>query len=182
MLPATIHYNEISVFASHAKTLLAQKKLAKNGTLLALHDQIIFDSDVLRSFLMQKTWKEWEWHCATKYFLHAQEKHKSYHCTQRYDYMFVKAMRNTSMRGTTKKLYSHEELFTHISHLTLPSHTHIMLYDKEWLFDSWKKRRYSPVDLYTVADILEAIIYKYTLLDKPTGRITQLLSTWYIFT
>jgi len=181
MVTITTQNNNVSVFASHPKALLAQKKLAKTGTLLALHDQIIFDKEVLQSFFMQKTWKEREWHCATKYLLHANEKHKSYHCTQRYDYLFVKAMRNNSIRDSQKKLYTHEDLFTNIANLSIAGHQHIMIYDKERLFDSWKKWRYSAVDLYGVADILEAIIYKYKLTNKPYDKIEKLLSTRYIF-
>jgi hypothetical protein len=130
---------------------------------------------------MQKSRKERERHCATKYLLHAQEKHKSYHCTQRYDYLFVKAMRSSSSRDSNKKLYTHEELFNNITTLSLPNHANIMLYDKERLFDSWKKWRYNAVDLYTVADILEAIIYKYALMEKSYEKVGQILSTWYIF-
>ncbi|MBP6086115.1 hypothetical protein KA478_02820, partial [Patescibacteria group bacterium] len=54
-------------------------------------------------------------------------------------------------RTPNKKLYTHGEIFSHIENLSLPSNSHIIVYDKEWIFDSWKRRRFNAVDLYQTA-------------------------------
>jgi hypothetical protein len=171
----------ISAFGQHQKALLVQKRLAHTGNMLQLHEQHMFDTQTLHFFLTKKSYQEREWRCAIKYHLHVMQKHKSYHCVNQYDYLFAKAMYANITRGPSKKLFTHAEIFTHVENLSLPSNSHIVLYDKEWLFDSWKKRRFNAIDLYQTADILEAIIYKYTLHGKDTKHIEKLLASRYIF-
>ncbi len=178
----TTQSNMISAFWQHQKALLVQKRLAQNGNMLQLHEQHSFDADTLHHFLTKKTYQERERRCAIKYHLHIMQKHKSYHCVNHHDYLFAKAMYASVTRTPNKKLYTHGEIFSHIENLSLPSNSHIIVYDKEWIFDSWKRRRFNAVDLYQTADILEATIYKYMLHSKKTTLLEQLLSTRYIFT
>jgi len=47
--------------------------------------------------------------------------------------------------------------------------------------DSWKKRRFQTIDLYHVADSIEAIIYKYTLQGNNNEALEDFLAKRYIF-
>lgn len=178
----TTKWNYISWFAHHQKVLLTQKKLAQQGTMLHIHEQHIFDDTLLHHFFTKKLFTEREWRFAIKYHVHVFHKHKSLHATSWFDYMLLKALRWSTTLAPTKKLFTHAEIFSHIDSLSLSPETQIVLFDKEWLFDSWKKRRFQPIDLYVFAQICESIQYKYELENRNDIYIKQILHTWYIFT
>lgn len=177
----TTKWNYISGFAHHQKVLLTQKKLAQQGSMLHIHEQHIFDDNLLHQFFTKKIFTEWEWRFAIKYHVHVFHKHKSLHATSPFDYMLLKALRWSSPITPSKKLFTHAEIFTHIDALSLSPETQIVLFDKEWLFDSWKKWRFQAIDLYIFAQICEAVQYKYELEKRDDSYIKNILFTCYIF-
>lgn len=172
----------VSAFSHPPKVLLTQKRLVQQWSMLGIHEQHSFDANMLHTFFTKKSYQEREWFCALKYFTHVQQKHKSYHTLNYYDRLFLQTMLSTNSSAPTKRLFTHQEIFNHIDKLSLPPETHIVLYDKEWLFDSWKKRRYSAIDLYNMADILEWFCYKYKLLGNKHEILDRFLASRYIFT
>jgi hypothetical protein len=142
---------------------LTQKKLAQQGTMLHIHDHHIFDEKLLHQFFTKKTFTEWEWRFAIKYHVHVFHKHKSLHATSAFDYMLLKALKGSISTTSSRKLYTHADIFSGIDNMTISPDTHIVLFDKERLFDSWKKRRFQSIDLYGFVQICEAVQYKYIL-------------------
>lgn len=173
--------NYISWFAQHQKVLLTQKKLAQQWTMLHIHEQHIFDDTLLHHFFTKKIFVEWEWRFAIKYHVHVFHKHKSLHATAATDYMLLKALKWQATLSPTKKLFTHAEIFSHIDTLSLSPETQIVLFDKEWLFDSWKKRRFQAIDLYTFAQICESVQYKYELENRNDTYIKNILNSRLIF-
>lgn len=84
-------------------------------------------------------------------------------------------------RTMRKKIFTHYDLFEAVSQGNISRDQTITLFDKEWLFDNWKKRRYKAYDLYSLATLLDAIIYKNTLQEKDTSYLEQLSSSFLIF-
>ncbi len=181
ILEQSIRWNHISCFAQHQKTQLAQKKLAAKGIMLPLHEPQIFDKTLLHALFTKKEIESWERHVIVKYIVHCIHWHKSYHAVNRYDYMILQACSSLSQYASHRKLFSHNELFNALQTLSLPTDTQIIIYDRERLIDSWKKWRYNSIDLYWLADSIEAILYKHTLLGQKTESLETLLSTLYIF-
>ena len=177
----TTKWNYISWFAQHQKVLLTQKKLAQQGSMLHIHEQHIFDDTLLHHFFTKKVFAEWEWRFAIKYHVHVFHKHKSLHATSTSDYMLLKALKWSTTLAPTKKLFTHAEIFTHIDSLSLSPETQIVLFDKEWLFDSWKKRRFQAIDLYSFAQICESVQYKYELENRNDIYIKKILHSRLIF-
>lgn len=177
----TTKSNYITGFAHHQKVLLAQKKLAQTWTMLHIHEQHIFDDTLLHEFLTKKSFTEREWRFAIKYHVHVFHKHKSIHAVSAYDHLLLKALRWSTVRTSTKKLFTHAEIFSGIDSLSFSPDTQIVLFDKEWLFDSWKKRRFQSIDLYNFLQTCEAIQYKYNLENHDCSYIEKILHAWYIF-
>ncbi|MEI7477581.1 MAG: hypothetical protein WCJ81_03545 [bacterium] len=140
-----------------------------------------FNTELLHALFTKQTYEPRERYCIIKYFLHAKEHHGSYHCVGPNDFRFLRACSLSNSRTTVKKLYTHYDLFTAIEEKNIPTDQTIVLYDKDWLFDSWKKRRHRPYDPYYLVEHLEALEYKYALLKKDTTAITTLLSKLLIF-
>ena len=169
-------------FSHHPKVLLAQKKFANFGIPTPLHEQIPLDSTLLHHFFTKQSYDLWERYCAVKYILHTQEKHSSYQLLQYHDNLFINAMRLHIDRTARKKLYTHTDLFEAVAQNNITSDQHIILWDKEWLFDNWKKRRYKPYDLYTIANSLDALVYKYSLLQsKKSDMLQEMYNRFLIF-
>lgn len=171
----------ISWFAQHQKVLLAQKRLAQQGIMYHIHEPQTFDTDLLHRFLTQKQFTEAERKFIIKYHVHVDSNHKSFHAINPTEFKILKALLVVNQQRSTRKLYTHADIFTQVSSLSLNPDSHIVLYDKEWLLDSRRKWRFQPVDLYQFADTVESCICKYTLLGKDTIALQKLLSWWYIF-
>ncbi len=168
-------------FSHHPKALLAQKTYAKFGVLTALYEQTPFDSDLLWRFFTKKSFHAREAFCATKYFLHARENHSTFHVANLTDALFLQACRLPSTRNMRKKIFTHFDLFDAIENGNISRDQTITLFDKEWLFDNRRRRKHKPYDLYTFASLLDAIIYKYTLLGKNILGLEKLSSAFLIF-
>jgi DNA polymerase III epsilon subunit-like protein len=181
ILNQSVRWNYISCFAQHQKVQLAQKTLASTWLMLPLHEPQIFDKQLLHALFTKKEIEVRERYVIVKYLTHCVNWHKSYHAVNRYDYMILQAFLSSPQHQSERKLYSHWDIFNKLETLSLPADSHIVIYDKEWLIDSRKKRRYNSVDLYRLADSIEAILYKYTLLWEKIDQINTLLSSLYIF-
>ncbi len=168
-------------FSHHPKALLAQKTYAKFGVLTALYEQTSFDSDLLWRFFTKKSFHTREAFCATKYFLHARENHSTFHVANPTDALFLQACRLPSSRNMRKKIFTHFDLFDAIENGNISRDQTITLFDKEWLFDNRRRWKHKPYDLYTFATLLDAIIYKYTLLQKDIHALEKLSSAFLIF-
>lgn len=166
--------NYCYAFSQHTKALLAQKRLSKIGITTPLHEQIIFDTNMLHHFFTKKQYEERERHCAVKYILHTEEKHSSYHCINRNDTIFVAAMKLHIIRPPRKKLYTHYDLFSCIENNIIDTSQHIVIWDKESVLDSWKKWKYKTHDLYHLADYIDALVYKYTFLWHKISPLQKL--------
>jgi hypothetical protein len=149
--------------------------------MLHIHEPQIFDTTLLHAFLTKKEFTEWERRFALKYYFHCDSGHKSFHALNQYEHKLLKALLVFNPRQSTKKLYTHGDIFTQVSSLSLNPSTHIVVYDKERVMDSYKKWRFQAVDLYHVGDTLEAIIYKHILQQKDITTLQEFLASWYIF-
>lgn len=168
-------------FSHHPKVLLAQKRLAKLWVMTPLHEQIAFDSQTLHHFFTKQSYLLRERYCAIKYILHAQENHSSYQIINNNDTLFTHAMRLQIHRDIRKKIYTHTDLFEAVDQGNIPPEQHIIMRDKERLFDNWKRRKYKWYDLYELATLLDAFVYKYELLWVKTDILAHMRDTYYIF-
>ncbi len=173
--------HQVLWFSHHPKVLLAQKKLAKQGIMTPIYEQVALDSTTLHEFLTKQTYVARERHCAVKYILHSQENHNSFHALNHNDNVFLQAMRLQVDRTIRKKIYTQQDLFEAVAQWHIPHEQHIIMRDKEWLFDNWKRWKYKPYDLYDLATLLDAFVYKYTLLGKKVWPLEQLCNTYHIF-
>ena len=173
--------HQVLWYSHFPKVLLTQKRLAKTGIMTPLHEQVALDSKTLHQFLTKQSYESREWHCAVKYLLHTQENHSSYHTINTHDSVFLQAMRLQVDRAIRKKLYTHQDLFEAVDQWHIPPEQHIIIWDKERLFDNWKRWKYKAYDLFDLATILDAFVYKYTLLWNKTWPLEQLRSAYYIF-
>lgn len=75
-------------------------------------------------------------------------------------------MRVEVARTKRKKLYTHTDLFEAISEKSVPQGERIVLRDKERVFDNWKRWKYTAYDFYEFGTLLDALVYKYELLEQ----------------
>lgn len=173
--------NNCIAFSHHPKALLAQKTYAKFGVLTPLYEQTPFDSELLWRLFTKKSFLPWEALCATKYFLHARENHSSFHVTSPTDALFLQSCRLPLSRNMRKKIFTHYDLFDAIENGNISRDQTITIFDKERLFDNRRRWKHKPYDLYTFATTLDAIIYKYKLLEKNSETLEKLSSSFLIF-
>jgi hypothetical protein len=113
-----------------------------------IHEPQTFDMDLLHRFFTQKQFTEAERRFIIKYHVHADSNHKSFHAINPTEFKILKALLLVNQQRSTKKLYTHADIFTQVASLSLNPDSHIVLYDKERLLDSRRKWRFQPIDLY----------------------------------
>lgn len=165
----------------HPKAVMLQKEATSIGITTSIYDQTFLDHDLLHRFFTKAAFTDSERYCAIKYIMHTSQHHGSYHAVNASDHRRVRALQLTTPVASSRRIYQHHQLFQACSDGLIPHQTQIILMDKEWLFNNRQKRKYGPTEIYHLADQIEAIIYKYTLLEQNTHAREQLLHALYIF-